>query len=282
MRFRETVERKGSDVENDLVLGFAGEALGSHAFAKAFFDLHHALGGALEAHGSAQFLGLTAAETRSDHRDLEQLFLKNRDAQCSFENRSQRFVGVDDGLPSGSAIEIGMDHFALPGDELSVAMSNGSLSRNFMGYTTKRGTEMVALGSSGISDVADAYAQNHKRLNSYYQSIEAGKLPVERGVSLSDDDQIRRHVITELMCNSYLSFPDVEQRFRIDFHDYFGKELATMAGPGGAVEEGMAAVANDHITATELGTVFIRNVAMTFDVYLKKVKRDKPVFSRTV
>ena len=151
-----------------------------------------------------------------------------------------------------------------------------------MGYTTKRGTEMVALGSSGISDVAGAYAQNHKRLNSYYQSIEAGELPVERGVALSDDDRIRRHVITELMCNAYLSFEDVEQRFDIDFYDYFGAELAVMKGTGGAVEEGMATVTTDNITATELGTVFIRNVAMTFDVYLKKVKRDQPVFSRTV
>ena len=177
---------------------------------------------------------------------------------------------------------IGMDHFALPEDELSVAMANGTLSRNFMGYTTKRGTEMVALGTSGISDVAGAYAQNHKRLNSYYQSIEAGELPVERGVALSDDDRVRRHVITELMCNSYLSFADVEQRFGVRFHDYFKEELATLTGPGGSVEEGMAIVADDHIKATELGTVFIRNVAMSFDVYLKKLKRDKPVFSRTV
>jgi oxygen-independent coproporphyrinogen-3 oxidase len=152
----------------------------------------------------------------------------------------------------------------------------------FMGYTTKRGTEMVALGSSGISDVAGAYAQNHKRLNSYYQSIEAGELPVERGVPLSDDDRIRRHVITELMCNSYLSFADVEQRFGISFTDYFANELETMTADGGPVEEGMATVGGDHISATELGTVFIRNVAMTFDTYLKKADRDKPVFSRTV
>jgi oxygen-independent coproporphyrinogen-3 oxidase len=189
---------------------------------------------------------------------------------------------VSDRLVGGGYRAIGMDHFALPDDELSVAMDNGSLSRNFMGYTTKRGTEMVALGSSGISDVAGAYAQNHKRLNSYYQSIEAGELPVERGVPLSDDDRIRRHVITELMCNSYLSFADVEQRFGISFTDYFANELETMTADGGPVEEGMATVGGDHISATELGTVFIRNVAMTFDTYLKKADRDKPVFSRTV
>ncbi len=205
--------------------------------------------------------------------------------ESTLPDRDMKFAllaQVSDRLVGGGYRAIGMDHFALPGDELSVAMDNGSLSRNFMGYTTKRGTEMVALGSSGISDVAGAYAQNHKRLNSYYRSIEAGELPVERGVALSDDDRIRRHVITELMCNSYLSFGDVEQRFGIDFHAYFGEELTAMTGPGGAVEEGMASVGEDHITATELGSVFIRNVAMTFDIYLKKVKRDKPVFSRTV
>jgi len=213
---------------------------------------------------------------KPNQKRIDESTLPDRDTKFALLSQvSERLVG-------GGYRAIGMDHFALPDDELSVAMDNGSLSRNFMGYTTKRGTEMVALGSSGISDVAGAYAQNHKRLNSYYQSIEAGELPVERGVALSNDDQIRRHVITELMCNSYLSFDDVENRFGIDFHQYFDTELAAMTGPGGPVEEGMVAVEADNITATELGTVFIRNVAMTFDVYLKEAKRDKPVFSRTV
>ena len=213
---------------------------------------------------------------KPNQKRIDQSTLPDRDAKFAL------LAQVSDRLVGGGYRAIGMDHFALPDDELSVAMDTGSLSRNFMGYTTKRGTEMVALGSSGISDVAGAYSQNHKRLNSYYQSIEAGELPIERGVALSDDDKIRRHVITELMCNSYLSFSDVERRFGIDFNAYFSEELASMTGPGGAVDEGMASVAADHITATELGTVFIRNVAMTFDVYLKKVQRDKPVFSRTV
>ena len=213
---------------------------------------------------------------KPNQKRIDESTLPDRDTKFALLSQ------VSETLVGGGYHAIGMDHFALPEDELSVAMANGTLSRNFMGYTTKRGTEMVALGTSGISDVAGAYAQNHKRLNSYYQSIEAGELPVERGVALSDDDRVRRHVITELMCNSYLSFADVEQRFGVRFHDYFKEELATLTGPGGAVEEGMAIVADDHIKATELGTVFIRNVAMTFDVYLKKLKRDKPVFSRTV
>jgi oxygen-independent coproporphyrinogen-3 oxidase len=213
---------------------------------------------------------------KPNQKRIDEATLPDRDTKFAL------LAQVSETLVEAGYRVIGMDHFALPDDELSIAMDNGSLSRNFMGYTTKRGTEMVALGTSGISDVAGAYAQNHKRLNSYYQSVEAGDLPIERGVALSDDDRIRRHVITELMCNSHLSFPEVEQQFSIDFHDYFAGELAAITGPGGSVEEGMAIVADDHITATELGRVFIRNVAMAFDVYLKNVKQDKPVFSRTV
>ncbi len=186
---------------------------------------------------------------------------------------------VSERLVGGGYRAIGMDHFALPDDELSIAAADGTLSRNFMGYTTKRGTEMIALGTSGISDVAGAYAQNHKRLNSYYTSVDAGELPIERGVALSDDDRIRRYVITELMCNSQVVYADVEGRFGIVFADYFAAELERAASE--LVPEGMAIVDDDRIRATELGSIFIRNVAMTFDAYLA-TKVDRPVFSRTV
>jgi oxygen-independent coproporphyrinogen-3 oxidase len=190
------------------------------------------------------------------------------------------FSLVSDRLVGGGYRAIGMDHFALPDDELSLAAAGGTLSRNFMGYTTKRGTEMIALGTSGISDVAGAYAQNHKRLNSYYTSVDAGELPIERGVALSDDDRIRRYVITELMCNSQVVAADVEQRFGIDFADYFADELSRVAAS--LVPEGLATVDDDAVRATELGSIFIRNVAMTFDAYLAGKTTDRPVFSRTV
>jgi len=189
---------------------------------------------------------------------------------------------VSDELVSAGYRAIGMDHFALPGDELSLAFENGRLSRNFMGYTTKRGTEMIALGTSGISDVAGAYAQNHKRLNSYYSAVDAGELPVERGVSLSADDRIRRHVITELMCNGVVRPAAVETEFDIAFEIYFAAELAELTGPGGAVAEGMVRVDGDAIVASELGRVFIRNVAMVFDAYLGTPTADQPKFSQTV
>lgn len=200
-------------------------------------------------------------------------------------NRDDKFALlalVSQGLVDAGYRAIGMDHFALPDDELAVAADTGTLSRNFMGYTTKRGTEVVALGTSGISDVAGAYAQNHKRLASYYEAIDAGVLPIERGALLDAEDRLRRHVITELMCNARLDFADVERRFGIDFTTHFARELDELAAPGGLVEEGFVEIGDGGIQASELGTVFIRNVAMVFDTYLRTKTSERPVFSRTV
>ena len=177
--------------------------------------------------------------------------------------------------------QIGMDHFALPDDELARAHEDRTLSRNFMGYTTKRGTEIIGLGSSAISDVADAYAQNHRRLASYYESVDAGELPVERGIALDPDDRLRRFVITELMCNGRLRAAELAERFGIDLAVGFAAELDALNAPGGLVEAGMVAVTGGDIEATPLGRPFIRNVAMIFDARLGTT-RGEQVFSRTV
>ena len=176
-----------------------------------------------------------------------------------------------------------MDHFALPGDDLTTARAKGTLSRNFMGYTAKRAPDVVAIGTSGISDVQGAYAQNHKRMTDYYGSVDAGELPIERGIALSPDDLVRRHVITELMCNGKVDSVDVETRFGISFADYFSTELAALAAPGGAIDEGLVEVSDTDLQATELGELFIRNVAMDFDAYMAAHRKSaKPHFSRTV
>ena len=177
--------------------------------------------------------------------------------------------------------QIGMDHFALPDDELARAHDDRTLSRNFMGYTTKRGTEIIGLGSSAISDVADAYAQNHRRLASYYESVDAGELPVERGIALDPDDRLRRFVITELMCNGRLRAAEVADRFGVDVAVGFAAELDTLQAPGGLIEAGMVVVTDGDIEATPLGRPFIRNVAMIFDARLGAT-RGEQVFSRTV
>ena len=188
-----------------------------------------------------------------------------------------------DGLVGAGYEQIGMDHFALPGDDLTTARAKGTLSRNFMGYTAKRAPDVVAIGTSGISDVQGAYAQNHKRMTDYYGSVDAGELPIERGIALSPDDLVRRHVITELMCNGKVDSVDVETRFGISFADYFSAELAALAAPGGAIDEGLVEVSDTELQATELGELFIRNVAMDFDAYMAAHRKSaKTHFSRTV
>ncbi len=178
--------------------------------------------------------------------------------------------------------QIGMDHFARPDDELSIAHADGTLSRNFMGYTTKRGTEIVGLGSSAISDIGLAYAQNHRRLASYYEAVDAGGLPVERGIALDEEDRLRRFVITELMCNGRLRAADVADRFGVDMIEHFAPEIAELASPGGLIETGFVRATDTDIEATPLGRPFIRNVAMVFDARLPAAAADRPVFSRTV
>ncbi len=177
--------------------------------------------------------------------------------------------------------QIGMDHFALPDDELAIAHEERTLSRNFMGYTTKRGTEIIGLGTSAISDVADAYAQNHRRLASYYEAVDGGGLAVERGVALDPEDRLRRFVITELMCNGRLRSNEVTDRFGVDMVAHFGPELEALQAPGGLVEAGMVRTDGGDIEATAMGRPFIRNVAMVFDARLG-TSRGEQVFSRTV
>ncbi len=188
---------------------------------------------------------------------------------------------IADVLTAAGYRAIGMDHFALPEDELSVAAEAGTLTRNFMGYTTLRGAGVVALGTSGISDIAGAYAQNHRRLASYYSAIDAGELPIERGYSLSDDDLVRRYIITELMCNGAIRTADVEERFGVDFATGFAGELDALTAPGGLVDEGMVEIHQDGIDATDLGRMFIRNVARVFDAHTKE-RADKPMFSKSI
>ena len=176
---------------------------------------------------------------------------------------------------------IGMDHFALPEDELSIAAQAGTLTRNFMGYATHNGAGVVALGTSGISDISGAYAQNHRRLASYYEAIDGGTLPIERGYSLTDDDLLRRYVITELMCNGRVRAGEVKRRFDVDFSSVFAAERAVLTAPGGLVDEGMVEMRDDEIEATELGRMFIRNVARVFDAHTP-LQTDKPMFSKTI
>lgn len=161
---------------------------------------------------------------------------------------------------------LGLDHFALPGDELVRAQREGTLVRNFQGYSTHGGTDLLGLGMSAISQVGDAYVQNLKTLESYYAALETGHLPVERGVRLTRDDIIRRHVIQRLMCDAVMSFTEVEARFGLDFTDYFAGELAALEP---LVQDGLAVREAHGLRITPVGRPLMRNVAMVFDAYLQ-------------
>ena len=176
---------------------------------------------------------------------------------------------------------IGMDHFALPDDELAIAARQRRLHRSFMGYTTRPAPDNVALGVSAIGDVHGAFAQNHKTLARYYQAIDQGQFPIERGYALSADDRIRRHVITELMCNFHLDRKGVETRFGINFGAYFAIELEKLSAGDGPAADGILEITPDALTVTPRGRLFVRNICMTFDRYLDS-HAGRPVFSRTI
>ncbi|GBD00532.1 Oxygen-independent coproporphyrinogen III oxidase [bacterium HR18] len=173
---------------------------------------------------------------------------------------------------------IGMDHFARPEDPLSRALDEGTLQRNFQGYSTHGGTELYAFGISAISQLRDAYVQNVLTLPEYYAALDAERLPVGKAYRLTEEDLLRRHVIMSLMCHFRLDIADVERRFGIAFAEHFADALAQLR----ALEaDGLVVCTPEAITVTEIGRFFIRNVAMTFDAYLS-VPSDRPLYSQTV
>jgi oxygen-independent coproporphyrinogen-3 oxidase len=175
---------------------------------------------------------------------------------------------------------IGMDHFARPEDELAVARRAGRLTRNFQGYSVVPATDTLGLGISAIGDVGGAYFQNHKKLRPYRGGVEQGRLPVERGFVRTADDELRRAVIRELMCNFFVDVPAIERRFGIRFVEYFATDLDLLGRYEG---EHLVRVRDDRITVTPLGELFVRNLAMCFDRYLRERHEGQDrLFSRTV
>ena len=179
-------------------------------------------------------------------------------------------------------VQIGMDHFALPDDELATAVAARRLHRNFMGYTVKMGSDVVAAGMSGISDVRGSFAQNPHKLSAYYRALDDARLPTERGYLLTQDDRIRREVITRLMCNFYLDVRELEDRLGVHFGMYFAEELDELEAPDGPAAHGLVEIDPDRIEVTDRGRLFIRNLCMVFDRYLRAERRAAQVFSQTV
>lgn len=166
---------------------------------------------------------------------------------------------------------IGMDHFAKPNDELAIAQREGKLHRNFQGYTTKPESDLIGLGMTSISMLHDVYTQNYKRLKDYYAAIDSNQLPIEKGVSLSADDILRRMVIMELMCQFELSKNEFEQKYHLsfdcDFDEYFAAEQVELHQ---LEADGLVRLSPNHIEVTPGGRLLVRNVAAVFDTYLSQ------------
>lgn len=184
-----------------------------------------------------------------------------------------------DFLTSNGYKMIGMDHFAKPEDELFKAIEKGELHRNFQGYTTKGGADLIGIGLTSIGEGVDSYNQNFKVMAEYEEAIDAGRLPFERGVVLSKDDQIRQYVIMELMSNFKLDIQRFDKLFNVEFKTYFAdaiKELQAFA------DDDLIILDEEKIECSQTGTLLIRNIAMAFDAYMHNHSDSKKTFSKTV
>jgi len=175
-------------------------------------------------------------------------------------------------------VYIGMDHFALPDDELARAQRNGTLIRNFQGYSVGPDTDLLAFGVSAIAKVGATYSQNAKDLNGYYGALDRGELPIVRGFSLSADDVVRRSIIGTLMCQFTLDFPAVETAHLVDFGQYFAAELGMLRE---FADLGLVEITADSISVTPRGRFFVRAIAAVFDRYLQ-ADRDRLAYSRII
>ncbi|WP_159657383.1 oxygen-independent coproporphyrinogen III oxidase [Vibrio atypicus] len=173
---------------------------------------------------------------------------------------------------------IGMDHFALPDDELAVAQREGVLHRNFQGYTTQGEADLVGFGVSAISMIGDAYAQNQKELKKYYAQVNDQRHALWKGVALDSDDLLRREVIKQLICNFKLDKTMIESEFSVDFNGYFKEDLGLLQT---FINDELVEVDEKEIRVTLRGRLLIRNICMCFDKYLRAKARQQQ-FSRVI
>lgn len=199
----------------------------------------------------------------------------------SAATKVELFAIARERLLAAGYVTVGMDHFARPDDELALAARAGRLRRNFQGYTVVPGDDVIGFGISAIGDLRGAYVQNEKKLSAYESTLRAGRLPVARGLVRSEDDEVRREVIHQVMCNFSVDMAEVERRHSLCFRDYFAEDLRLVSALEG---EGLVRVRGSRIEATPAGELLIRNVAMCFDRYQRErhAAGERPMFSRTV
>jgi len=225
----------------------------------------------LAVYGYAHLPGLFKAQRRIDAATLPSAAERLELLQLAIEE-----------LSAGGYRYIGMDHFALPDDELVQAQEAGALRRNFMGYTTHAGCDLIGLGVSAISHIGESYSQNFRELKKWEHALAAGRLPLWRGLALSADDRIRAEVIGQLMCQGAIDMRAIERRYSILFAAYFDEALARLAP---LAADGLVVIADGQIRATASGRLLLRSIAMCFDAYLRAhaaADAPRPSFSRVV
>ncbi len=202
----------------------------------------------------------------------------NADEIPSPETKLDLLHHTIDKLCNAGYIYIGMDHFALPDDELVLARENGTLQRNFQGYSTHRQCDLIALGVSGIGGIGNMFAQNAVSTIEYEEIIERGELPIKKGLLVDDDDLLRAAVIQDLMCYDSLSYDDFSARHNIDFREYFESEIEKL---GVLEDDGLIELTDAGITITPQGRLLLRNISMTFDRYIDLEENDNR-FSKAI
>ncbi|MGB7930873.1 MAG: oxygen-independent coproporphyrinogen III oxidase [Gammaproteobacteria bacterium] len=193
-------------------------------------------------------------------RRIDEADLPSADEKLNILQRTIEF------LSEAGYVYIGMDHFAKPDDELAVAQRNGTLQRNFQGYSTHADCDLVSMGVSAISKVCDNFSQNVRDLEAYYRLIDAGQLPIDRGFEVEPDDLLRRDIITHIMCNFYLDIPAVEKKWRFSFPEKFKSEIANLQQ---MQTDGLLKFDAKALEVLPAGRLLVRNICMVFDHYLK-------------
>jgi oxygen-independent coproporphyrinogen III oxidase len=177
----------------------------------------------------------------------------------------------------GQFVYIGMDHFARPDDELTVAQKNKTLQRNFQGYSTRGDADIYSFGISSISQAEGAYWQNRKELPFYEEALLRNELPIERGYILTDEDILRRTTIMRLMCDLGVNYGEMSKQLGLNFREHFAQEIGALSD----LEADSLLIRSDSgIAITDTGRLFIRNIAMRFDAYLPQEAERR--FSRTI
>lgn len=179
-------------------------------------------------------------------------------------------------LTAAGYVYIGMDHFALPTDELAIAQREGSLHRNFQGYSTHAECDLVGMGVSAIGALGSSYSQNHHDLAAYNAALDAGQLPIARGLAPDADDQLRRAVIVQLICHFHVDFAAFEDRYALDFKKYFAQELAALIP---MQDDGLLQMDEQGMRVLPKGRLLIRNICMLWDRHLS---RTETLYSRAI